>query len=110
MKESENIRILIEIISEIKSSSRGDIMALMLDAVENVAIKMDSTSHHVERVLNDVVTGGDMRYNLVEFSRIISEYLTTDNKSPLKDLLMKNISEENYDRDLQAIEKWYKSE
>ncbi|MDE5556503.1 MAG: hypothetical protein K2J32_02240 [Ruminococcus sp.] len=108
MNESENIHILIEIINEIKSNSTGDIMGLMLDAVETVAKKINSTPHHVERVLNDVITGGDMRYNLVDFSRIIAEYLTNGNKTSLKELLVKNISEENHDSDLQAIENWYK--
>ena len=106
MKESEKIHILIEIISEMKNNS-GDIMSLMLDAVETVAKRINSTPHHVERVLNDVITGGDMRYNLVDFSRITAEYITTGNKTPLKDLLIKNIES---DYDLQAIEKWYKGE
>lgn len=105
MNESENICILIEIISEIKNNSAGDIMALMLDAVETVAVKIDSTPHHVERVLNDVITGGDMRYNLVDFSRIIAEYLTTGNKTPLKELLLKNIKS---DYDIEYINNWYK--
>lgn len=107
MNESEKIHILIEIISEMKNNS-GDIMSLMLDAVETVSAHMNSTPHHVERVLNDVITGGDMRYNLVDFSQITAEYLKTGNKTPLKELLIKNISEENHVIDLQAIEKWYK--
>lgn len=106
MKESEKIHILIEIISEMKNNS-GDIMSLMLDAVETVSIKMNSTPHHVERILNDVITGGDMRYNLVDFSRMTAEYLTTGNKTLLKDLLIKNMES---DYDLQIIEKWYKGE
>lgn len=103
MKESEKIHILIEIISEMKNNS-GDIMSLMLDAVENVALKMNSTPHHVERILNDVITGGDMRYNLVDFSRITAEYITTGNKTPLKDLLIKNIES---DYDIEYINNWY---
>lgn len=103
MKESEKIHILIEIISEMKNNS-GDIMSLMLDAVETVSARMNSTPHHVERILNDVITGGDMRYNLVDFSRITAEYLTTCNKAPLKDLLIKNIES---DYDIEYINNWY---
>lgn len=110
MSVSENIHILIEVIKAVENTPDGDIMALMLDAVETVAIKTDTTPHHVERILNDVVTGGDMRYNLVDFGRIISEYLATNNKTPVKELLVKNISAENHDSDLQAIENWYKGE
>lgn len=110
MNTSENIRILIEVIKAVENNPNGDIMSLMLCAVETVAENINSTPHHVERILNDVVTGGDMRYNLVDFSRIISEYLATNNKTPVKELLVKNISAENHDSDLQAIENWYKGE
>lgn len=103
MKESEKIHILIEIISEMKNNS-GDMMSLMLDAVETVSARMNSTPHHVERVLNDVITGGDMRYNLVDFSRITAEYITTGNKTPLKDLLIKNMES---DYDIEYINNWY---
>ncbi|MDE6833527.1 MAG: hypothetical protein K2J39_04675 [Ruminococcus sp.] len=104
MNESENIRILIEVIKAIENNPTGDIMCLMLDAVETVAVKTDTTPHHVEKILNDVVTGGDMRYNLVDFSKIISEYLLTGNKTPVKNLLLKNIKS---DYDIEYINKWY---
>lgn len=104
MSVSENIRILIEIVKAIENNSTGDIMALMLDAVETVAVTTNSTTHHVERILNDVVTGGDMRYNLVDFGRIISDYLLTGNKIPLKNLLMKNI-QSGYD--IEYVNNWY---
>ncbi|MDE6538781.1 MAG: hypothetical protein K2K66_01200 [Ruminococcus sp.] len=124
MNESEKIHILIGLLNETEKfntefnsdsysefEANADLVMLqsiLYDAIEKVAKKINSTPHHVEKVLNDVITGGDMRYNLVDFSRIISEYLTTGNKTPLKELLVKNISEENHDNDLQAIENWYK--
>ncbi|MDE6426033.1 MAG: hypothetical protein K2K89_07850 [Ruminococcus sp.] len=124
MNESEKIHILIGLLNETEKfnteklfnsysefEATADLVMLqsiLYDATETVAKKINSTPHHVERVMNDVITGGDMRYNLVDFSRIIVEYLTTGNKTPLKELLVKNISEENYDSDLQAIERWYK--
>ncbi|MDE6034916.1 MAG: hypothetical protein K2G36_03295 [Ruminococcus sp.] len=104
MSVSENISILVEIIKAIENNPTGDIMCLMLDAVETVAENINSTPHHVERVLNDVITGGDMRYNLVDFSRIVSDYLRTGDKIPVKELLMKNIQS---DSDIEYVNNWY---
>lgn len=86
------------------------LQSILYDAIETVAQKTDSTPHHVERILNDVVVNDDMRLNIVHFCNHILKWLATGDKSELKEVLIKNISEDNHDIDLQAIENWYKGE
>ncbi|MDE6780648.1 MAG: hypothetical protein K2J40_04215 [Ruminococcus sp.] len=123
---SEKIQILIGLLNETEkfntkfnsdsyseSEANADlvmIQSILYDAIETVAKKINSTSHHVERILNDVIVNGDMRLNIVHFCRNIKDWLVTGDKSALKEVLIKNISEDDNDSDLQAIEIWYRGE
>lgn len=125
---SERISILIGLLDEIEklntenssisdssyseAEATADLLwtqSMLYEALDTVAAKMNSTTHHVERILNDVVVSDDMRLNIVHFCKNITDWLVTGDKSALKEVLINNISEDNHDIDLQAIEKWYKS-
>ncbi|MDE6502725.1 MAG: hypothetical protein K2L10_11615 [Ruminococcus sp.] len=122
MITSKRIHILIEILKETEisnekynsvtssnseSKNKNAILEMIYNATETVAEKNNSTSHHVERVLNDVIVNEDMRLNIVHFCNKIIEWLITGDKSVIKEVLIKNVSETTHDSDLQAIEKWY---
>jgi len=122
---SKRIYVLIELLEEtevfnkkynsVKSSSSkvqndNAIQELLYNAIEAVSEKSGLTSHDIERVLNDVIVNDDMRLNIVHLCNNIVDWLIMSNKDTLKKVLMKNISEESRNSDLQAVEKWYKSE
>lgn len=123
--ESEKIHVLIELLDEIEklniknpcilsSNSRSAnlvmVQPLLYDAINMVAEKTDSTSHHTERILNDIITDGDMRLNIVYFCYDIIDWLITSDKTKLKKVLMNNTTDEYHDGDLLAIDNWYKGE
>lgn len=119
---SKRMYILIELLEETEisnkkyssitaSNSRAEndnaIQSLLYEAIETVSEKSGMTSHEIERALNDVIVNDDMRLNIVHFCNNITDWLITSDKSVLKEILIKNISDENHNSDLQAIENWY---
>lgn len=96
--------------SNSKSENDNAIQSLLYEAIETVSEKSGMTSHEIERVLNDVIVSDDMRLNIVHFCNNITEWLITSDKSALKEVLIKNISDKNHNSDLQAIENWYDGE
>lgn len=114
---SERINILIELLEEIKNIHSKNpcpvsllaIQPMLYDSIDKVAEKTDSTPHHVERTLNDVVVDGDMRFNIISFCNNITDWLNTADKSAIRDVLIKNISPENHNSDMNAIENWYRN-
>lgn len=119
---SERINILIELLNEIEKSSNGHhavsssnqkaendniIQGLLCSAVETVAVKTETSPYHIEKVLNDIITEGDMRFNIVYFCYDMVDWLITGNRTKIKKVLTDNIDENFTDGDRQAIEKWY---
>ncbi|MDE6092706.1 MAG: hypothetical protein K2F73_02330 [Ruminococcus sp.] len=119
---SERIYILIELLNEIETYSNKDnaiissdsqsdnltiIESFLYDAIEAVAEKTGSTPHHVERVLNDIITDGDMRLNIVYFCYDIIEWLITGDRTKIRKVLIYNISDNFPDGDKKAIDNWY---
>lgn len=96
--------------SNTNAENNNAIQELLYNAIEAVAEISGLTTHDIERVLNDVVVNDDMRLNIVHFCKNITDWLVTGDKSALKEVLINNISEDNHDSDLQAIENWYKGE
>lgn len=96
--------------SNTNAENNNAIQELLYNAIETVAETSGLTTHDIERVLNDVVVNDDMRLNIVHFCKNITDWLVTGDKSALKEVLINNISEDNHDSDLQAIENWYKGE
>lgn len=96
--------------SNTNAENNNAIQELLYNAIEAVAEISGLTTHDIERVLNDVVVNDDMRLNIVHFCKNITDWLITGDKSALKEVLINNISEDNHDIDLQAIENWYKGE
>lgn len=96
--------------SNTNAENNNAIQELLYNAIETVAEISGLTTHDIERVLNDVVVNDDMRLNIVHFCKNITDWLVTGDKSALKEVLINNISEDNHDSDLQAIENWYKGE
>lgn len=122
---SERINILIELLNEIEksnnqhnavlsSNSKAEndnvIQSLLYNAMETVAEKTGKGYHHIEKVLNDIITEGDMRFNIVTFCKEITDWIETFDKTALKETLIKNISVETNDSDLKAIENWFKEQ
>ena len=79
----------------------------MFDAVEAVAVQTEKSPHSVERTLNDIITGGDMRFNIVHFCHNITDWLVTGDRTEIKKILTYNTDENFRNADSQAIEKWY---
>lgn len=119
---SERIDILIRLLNEIEKSNAkhntvlssnseaendNAVQGLMFDAVESVAVQTEKSPHSVERTLNDIITGGDMRFNIVHFCRNITDWLVTGDKTEIKKILTYNTDENFKDADIQAIEEWY---
>ncbi len=119
---SERINTLIELLNEIEKSNNqhnvitasntkaendNAIQGLLCEAVEIVAVKTETSSYHIEKVLNDIITEGDMRFNIVYFCCNMVDWLITGNRTKIKKVLTDNISENFTDGDLQTIEKWY---
>lgn len=96
--------------SNTNAENNNAIQELLYNAIETVAEISGLTTHDIERVLNDVIVNDDMRLNIVHFCKNITDWLVTGDKSALKEVLINNISEDNHDSDLQAIENWYKGE
>ncbi|MDE7137627.1 MAG: hypothetical protein K2O29_04115 [Ruminococcus sp.] len=119
---SERINTLIELLNEIekfnnkhnavsssnpKAKNDNIIQGLLCDAVETVAVKTETSPHHIEKILNDIITEGDMRFNIVYFCCDMVDWLITGNRTKIKKVLTDNINENFTDGDRQAIEKWY---
>lgn len=92
------------------AENNNAIQELLYNAIEAVAEISGLTTHDIERVLNDVVVNDDMRLNIVHFCKNITDWLVNGDKSALKEVLITNISEDNQNSDLQAIESWYTGE
>ncbi len=119
---SERINILIELLDEVektnnkhnvilstntKAENDNKIQGLLCGAVETVAEKTGTSPYHIEKVLNDVITDGDMRFNIVYFCCDITDWLITGDKTKIKKVLTDNIDESFSDGDMKAIENWY---
>lgn len=119
--ESENIHIFISILNEIETLNKEknyislsfsadtnmmEFQSLLYDAIEIISNNTNLSSHQIERILNDIIIDGDMRFNIINFCRYSIEWLITSDKTAIKKILIKNASSENYENDLQVIEKW----
>lgn len=96
--------------SNSRTENHNAIQSLLYEVIETLSEKIGMTSHEIERVLNDIIVSDDMRLNIVHFCNNVIDWLITSDKKMIKEILMKNISEENHDSDLQAIENWYSRE
>lgn len=119
--ESENIHIFISILNEIETLNKEknyispsfsadtnmmEFQSLLYDAIEIISNNTNLSSHQIERILNDIIIDGDMRFNIINFCRYSIEWLITSDKTAIKKILIKNASSENYENDLKVIEKW----
>ncbi|MDE5772771.1 MAG: hypothetical protein K2I06_14330 [Ruminococcus sp.] len=119
---SERINILIELLNEIEKSNNQHnavlssnskvendnvIQSLLYNAVETVAEKTGKGYHHIEKVLNDIITEVDMRFNIVYFCCDMVDWLITGDRTKIKKVLTNNINDIFSDGDRKAIEKWY---
>lgn len=119
--ESENIHIFISILNEIETLNKEknyispsfsadtnmmEFQSLLYDAIEIISNNTNLSSHQIERIFNDIIIDGDMRFNIINFCRYSIEWLITSDKTAIKKILIKNASSENYENDLKVIEKW----
>ncbi len=119
--ESENIHIFISILNEIETLNKEknyispsfsadtnmmEFQSLLYDAIEIISNNTNLSSHQIERIFNDIIIEGDMRFNIINFCRYSIEWLITSDKTAIKKILIKNASSENYENDLKVIEKW----
>ncbi len=119
--ESENIHIFISILNEIETLNKEknyispsfsvdtnmmEFQSLLYDAIEIISNNTNLSLHQIERILNDIIIEGDMRFNIINFCRYSIEWLITSDKTAIKKILIKNASSENYENDLKVIEKW----
>ena len=119
--ESENIHIIISILNEIETLNKEknyispsfsvdtnmmEFQSLLYDAIEIISNNTNLSLHQIERILNDIIIEGDMRFNIINFCRYSIEWLITSDKTAIKKILIKNASSENYENDLKVIEKW----
>ncbi|MDE6780649.1 MAG: hypothetical protein K2J40_04220 [Ruminococcus sp.] len=121
--ESEKIHILIELLNQIRklniknpsvvsSNSRSAnlvmIQALLYDSMVITSDNSDIPLSYIENIMTDINATDKREFQLVHFCYYVIDWLVTGDKTTLKEVLIKNISEDSHDSDLQAIETLYR--
>lgn len=122
-EESEKIHILIELLNEIQKlniknlsvvpsgsidSNSVMIQQLLYDSMVIVAESINKSFNYIAHIIADINVTDTRGFQTIYFCHNIIDWLATGDKSALKEVLLNNISEDNHDSDLQAIESWYK--
>ncbi|MDE6426032.1 MAG: hypothetical protein K2K89_07845 [Ruminococcus sp.] len=116
---SEKIYVSIDILNEIQklniknpsvvtSNSRSEnffmVQQLFFDSITIVASNINTPIRHIEDIMADINVTDTRGFQLTYFWYNIIDWLVTDNKSVLKNVLMKNIES---DYDVEYINNWY---
>lgn len=115
----EKIRIIIAVLDEIQklniknpsvvtSNSRSEnffmVQLLFFDSITIVASNINTPIRHIEDIMTDINITDTRGFQLTYVWYNIIDWLVTNNKSVLKNVLMKNIES---DYDIEYINNWY---